>query len=114
MGPLGTIIGIALPMGVPQSAGTIATQGGLIFIAGTMDRYIRAYNIHTGEEVWRYHLPTNAQATPMTYMTPDSKRQIIVITTPAEGRNISGALAENPEDEDPQGGYVIAFEVKQH
>lgn len=110
MGPLGTKLGLPLPMGVPLSAGTITTQGGLVFMAGTMDRFIRAFDINTGDELWRYHLPTNAQATPMTYMTPDSKRQIIIITTPAAGRNIGGDMVA-PEDEDPEGGYVIAFEI---
>ena len=110
-GPFGMKVGVSLPMGVPQSAGTIVTQGGLVFIAGTMDRYIRAYDINSGEQLWRYHLPTTAQATPMTYMSPDSKRQFIIITTPVVGRNFGGTRTENPEDEDPQGGYVIAFEL---
>lgn len=111
LGPLGLKFGLALPMGVPQSAGTIATQGGLIFIAGTMDRYIRAYDINTGDEVWRYHLPTTAQATPMTYLTPDTQRQMLIITTPAVGRNFGGS--NTSDDENPEGGYVIAFEIEQ-
>jgi quinate dehydrogenase (quinone) len=111
MGPLGLKFGLPLPMGVPISAGTITTQGGLVFMAGTMDRYIRAFDIHTGDELWRYHLPTNAQATPMTYMSSDSKRQFIVITTPAAGRAFGGETA-GPDGEDPEGGYIIAFELE--
>ena len=111
MGPLGIKVGVPLPMGVPLSAGTIATQGGLIFMAGTMDRYLRAVDINNGEELWRYKLPASAQATPMTYLTPRSNRQMIVVTVPAQGRSPTGAAAQTPEGEDPEGGYVIAFEV---
>lgn len=110
MGPFGMRIGLPLPMGVPLSAGTITTQGGLIFMAGTMDRFVRAFDVKTGDELWRYQLPTNSQATPMTYMTPDSERQIIIVTTPAEGRNWGGA--SSGDEDDPDGGYVIAFELE--
>ena len=58
------------------------TKGGLIFIGGTMDRHMRALDIQTGEEVWSDFLPNNAQATPMSYVSPQSGRQFVVITVP--------------------------------
>jgi quinate dehydrogenase (quinone) len=110
-GPFGTSIRIALPMGVPQSAGTIVTKGGLIFIGGTMDRYFRAFDLHTGEELWRDHLPAHAQATPMSYVAPRSKRQVVVLTVPNSSRRFGmpprPGQAEEPEDE--QGGHIIAY-----
>jgi len=33
----------------------------------TMDSYLRAFDIETGRELWRYKLPAGGQATPMTY-----------------------------------------------
>jgi quinate dehydrogenase (quinone) len=98
-------------MGVPQSAGTIVTKGGLIFIGGTMDRYFRAFDLHTGEELWRDHLPAHAQATPMSYVAPRSKRQVVVLTVPNSSRRFGmpprPGQAEEPEDE--QGGHIIAY-----
>jgi glucose dehydrogenase len=108
-GPLGTKLGLALPMGVPLAAGSIVTSGGVIFFGSGMDRYFRAFDVRTGDELWRERLPGPGQATPMSYVAPRSKRQIVVITVPAErGFGLSeggdaGAVA------DPLGGHVIAY-----
>lgn len=53
--------------GTPNLGGGIATGGGLFFIGATMDRQIRAFDVDTGETLWRYTLPVDAAATPMTY-----------------------------------------------
>ncbi len=53
--------------GTPNLGGGIATAGGLFFIAATMDRQFRAFDSTSGEELWRYQLPVDATATPMTY-----------------------------------------------
>lgn len=114
-GPFGMSIRLALPMGVPQSAGTIVTKGGLIFIGGTMDRYFRAFDLHTGEELWRDHLPAHAQATPMSYLTPRSKRQVIVLTVPSSSRRFGmpPRPGETPEPEDAEGGHILAYALPQ-
>jgi glucose dehydrogenase len=116
IGPWGTRFGIPLPMGVPIQAGAIVTKGGLIFIGGTMDRYFRAFDLATGKELWRDYLPASAQATPMTYVSPKTKRQIVVLTVPNEQRSFSrrapartGGQTENVEPEDSQGGHIIAY-----
>jgi quinoprotein glucose dehydrogenase len=43
------------------------TAGRLVFIAATLDRAIRAFDIDTGRELWRASLPAGGRATPMTY-----------------------------------------------
>ncbi len=53
--------------GTPNLGGGIATAGGLFFIGATMDRQFRAFDVDTGETLWRYTLPVDAAATPMTY-----------------------------------------------
>ncbi len=40
-----------MPVGMPTLGGTLATQGGLVFIAGTQDYYLRAFDTSTGKEV---------------------------------------------------------------
>jgi quinoprotein glucose dehydrogenase len=63
--------------GTPNLGGGIATAGGLFFIAATMDRQFRAFDVNTGETLWRYTLPVDATATPMTYRYRG--RQYVVI-----------------------------------
>ena len=53
--------------GRPGNGGTIATAGGLVFVAATDDSRFRAFDAKTGKELWTYKLPGAAQATPMTY-----------------------------------------------
>ncbi len=76
--------------------GAITTAGGLVFIAGTLDGYLRAFNSDTGEMVWASKLPAGGQATPMTYQV-DGK-QYVVIAAGGHG-NLGTKL----------GDYVVAF-----
>ena len=65
--------------GTPNLGGGIATAGGLFFIGATMDRQFRAFDSATGEQLWRYQLPVDATATPMTYSYKG--RQYVVINS---------------------------------
>jgi membrane-bound PQQ-dependent dehydrogenase (glucose/quinate/shikimate family) len=115
MGPLGLKIKLRIPMGVPYSAGTIVTKGGLIFVGGTMDRHMRALDIKTGKELWSDFMPNTAQATPMSYVAPQSGRQFVVITVPASGREEESHVAEPKaprpaaQKRNDSGGWVIAY-----
>ncbi len=106
-GPFGKKIGIALPMGVPLAAGPIVTKGGVIFFGSGMDRFLRAFDLYTGKELWREALPGASQATPMTYVSPRSQRQIIVVAVPAARR--FGMDDGSPAPVDPEGGHLIAY-----
>jgi quinoprotein glucose dehydrogenase len=77
LGTLEDLGGIALETGTPTLGGPIATAGDVIFIASTMDFYLRAFSTATGEELWKGRLPTSGNATPMTYMW--NGRQYVVI-----------------------------------
>lgn len=99
-GPLGLRFGIPMTMGVPNFGGSVTTRGGLVFIGATHERAIRAFDIRTGEVLWKARLPAGAQATPMTYLSPKSGRQFIV--TIASGHRTLQA---------PLGDYVEAFAI---
>jgi quinoprotein glucose dehydrogenase len=58
---------VALPWGTPNLGGPVITKGGLVFIGAAMDRYLRAFDVKTGRELWQGRLPATPQATPMTY-----------------------------------------------
>jgi quinate dehydrogenase (quinone) len=96
-GPLGIKMGLQLPIGMPTLGGTLSTQGGLVFIAGTQDYYLRAFNSATGEEAWKARLPVGSQGGPMTYVSPKTGKQYVVIT--------AGGARQSPD----RGDYVIAY-----
>ena len=68
LGTVKDLAGIGLELGTPTFGGPIATSGDLVFIASTMDYFLRALSTETGEELWRGRLPTSGIATPMTYL----------------------------------------------
>jgi quinoprotein glucose dehydrogenase len=70
---------VSLPAGSVSLGGPIITAGGLIFIAGTIDSFIRAFDIETGKELWKTQLPASGAATPITYQTTASGKQYVVI-----------------------------------
>ena len=76
-------------MGVPYVGGSIVTRGGLIFMGGTMDRRMRAFDVRTGKVLWSDTLPTSAQATPISYIAPGDPRQFVVITVPSADAPLS-------------------------
>jgi quinoprotein glucose dehydrogenase len=84
--------------GAPNIGGPIATAGDLVFVAAAADSYLRAFDIETGRELWKYRLPAGGQATPMTYRAGKEQRQYLVIAAGGHG-----ALRT------ARGDYVIAF-----
>jgi len=69
----------AIPAGAISLGGPIATAGGLVFIAGTPDAFLRAFDVETGKELWKSQLPAAANATPMTYRLSSNGKQYLVI-----------------------------------
>ncbi|WP_395397239.1 glucose/quinate/shikimate family membrane-bound PQQ-dependent dehydrogenase [Novosphingobium sp. BL-8A] len=96
-GPMGIKMGLPIPIGLPTLGGTLATQGGLVFIAGTQDYYLRAFNSANGKEVWKARLPVGSQGGPMSYKSPKTGKQYVVIT--------AGGARQSPD----RGDYVIAY-----
>jgi quinoprotein glucose dehydrogenase len=102
--PLGSTEGLtpwfvpARDFGMPNMGGPIATAGDLVFISAATDSYLRAFDIETGRELWKYKLPAGGQATPMTYRAGRDQRQYLVIS--AGGHGPLGT---------PRGDYLIAF-----
>jgi quinoprotein glucose dehydrogenase len=89
---------IPLRFGLPNMGGPIVTASGLVFIGAALDDYLRAYDVETGEELWRDRLPAGGQATPMTYRLRDDGRQYVVLAAGGHG-----TLGTTPGD------WVIAW-----
>jgi len=91
--PLGTDEGldkIGLPKlpansGMVNLGGAFTTASGLVFIGSTLDAYVRAFDVETGRELWKYKLPAGGKATPMTYLGADG-RQYVVISAGGDGK----------------------------
>lgn len=66
-------------MGVPNLGGPIMTAGGVAFLSGTIDYYVRAYDVSTGKQLWESRLPAGGQATPMTYQGEDGRQYVLVV-----------------------------------
>jgi quinate dehydrogenase (quinone) len=47
--------------------------------AGPRDFYLRAFDSATGKEIWKARLPVGSQSGPMSYVSPKSGRQYIVV-----------------------------------
>lgn len=84
-------------MGVPNLGGPLTTAGGVAFLSGTLDYYLRAYDVNTGKEIWKSRLPAGGQATPMTYTGADGRQYVLVV---AGGHGSLGTKA---------GDYVRAY-----
>lgn len=74
-----------LTLGSPNLGGPIATASGLVFIGATTDRFLRAFEADTGEEVWRARLPFTANSTPATYRLRPDGRQFVVVAAGGHG-----------------------------
>lgn len=66
-------------IGLPGVGGPLVTAGGLVFIGAALDNYLRAFDVKTGQELWRARLPAGGQASPMTYRGRHSGKQFVVI-----------------------------------
>ena len=83
-------LGIALKTGTPNFGGPMISKGGLIFIGAAMDDYIRAFDVETGEELWKGRLPAGGQATPMSYEWQGRQYVVIAAGGHAKSRTKSG------------------------
>ncbi len=103
LGRIGPFVNVSGGKQFPGSialGGPIVTAAGLVFMAGTPDGFIRAFDVNTGQQLWEAELPSAARATPMTYQGPNG-RQYLVIS--AGGFDIPGTPA--------LGDYVVAFKL---
>jgi quinoprotein glucose dehydrogenase len=87
-----------VPPGTLSLGGAIVTAGGLVFIAGTWDPAIRAFDIDTGKELWKAPLPASGHATPMTYKLAGGKQFVVIA---------AGGHAKI--DEESQSDALVAF-----
>ncbi|MDE0626075.1 MAG: pyrroloquinoline quinone-dependent dehydrogenase [Bryobacterales bacterium] len=75
--------------GTPSHGGSIATAGGLVFMAGTFDKKFRAFDQDNGEVLWESELKAGGFATPCTYEA-DGKQFGVIAAGGGKGNTASG------------------------
>lgn len=84
--------------GSPNLGGPIATAGGVVFVGAALDRWLRAYDIETGRELWRGPLPESGRATPMSYQLRSGEQFVVI--------------AVGGGDDFGTGDYLVAFHFR--
>lgn len=87
--------------GSQNLGGATVTAGGLVFVGGTQDEKLRAFDADTGKELWSAKLPFAGTAAPAIYEVDG--RQYVVITATGGGR-VGGASGT--------GDAYVAFALK--
>jgi quinoprotein glucose dehydrogenase len=83
--------------GTPNLGGSIATAGGLVFIAATVDSKFRAFDSKTGRELWSATIDAPGHSVPSTYVGRNGKQYVVI---PAGG----GGFLQGPTAD-----AIIAF-----
>ena len=99
-------------IGFPGAPGSFITAGGLLFNAGALDGYLRAFDLFDGSEVWSESIESASSATPMTYVSPNTGKQYILFTMEGPAKAQRDTPPDNEIQEDAQyGGYVVAYSL---
>ena len=85
--------------GTENYGGPVVTASGLIFIAATTDKKIRAFDTENGDMLWQHDLPFDGHSTPSTYMA--NGKQYVVVS--------AGNSKLNPV----KGGMLVAFAIEE-
>lgn len=61
----------------PLYSGVLSTAGDVVFY-GTLDRWFKAVDAHTGKVLWKFQTNSGIIGNPMTYLGPDGKQYVAV------------------------------------
>ena len=90
--------------GLPQLGGPLLTSSGVFFLGSAFESALRAYDVDTGEELWKHALPAPGAATPMSYVVRNEQgrlKQFVVIAAGGDSRMPIGATSD----------YLVAFAI---
>jgi quinoprotein glucose dehydrogenase len=79
-----------LDLGSPNLGGSVVTAGGVIFIGATTDKFVRGFDVETGEEIFSRRLPYTANSGLITYRLRPDSRQYLVVPAGGHGWSESG------------------------
>jgi alcohol dehydrogenase (cytochrome c) len=88
--------------------GTMTTAGGLVFY-GTMEGWLKALDAKTGQLLWKFKTPSGIIGNPMTYMGPDGRQYVAVLSGIGGWAGIGVAAGIGAEDPTAGLGALGAF-----
>jgi alcohol dehydrogenase (cytochrome c) len=94
----------------PQSTGVLATAGGIVF-AGSLDRYLKAYDDSTGDLLWQVRMNDVPSSCPITYSV-NGKQYVAVVVGNGGAQTVTFPVLvpeiQNPPD---HGAAIWVFEL---
>jgi len=88
--------------------GTLNTAGGVVFY-GTMEGWLKAVDSKTGKLLWEFKTPSGIIGNPMTYLGPDGKQYVAVLSGIGGWAGIGVAAGIGAEDPTAGLGALGAF-----
>jgi len=88
--------------------GTMNTAGGVVFY-GTMEGWLKAVDAKTGKLLWEFTTPSGIIGSPMTYVGPDGKQYVAVLSGIGGWAGIGVAAGIGAEDPTAGLGALGAF-----
>jgi PQQ-dependent dehydrogenase (methanol/ethanol family) len=88
--------------------GALSTAGDVVFY-GTMEGWLKAVDAKTGKELWKFKTPSGIIGNPMTYVAPDGKQYVAVLSGVGGWSGIGVAGEMSLEDETAGLGAIGAF-----
>ena len=88
--------------------GALATAGGLVFY-GTMEGWLKAVDAKTGKVLWKFKTPSGIIGNPMTYVGPDGRQYLAVLSGIGGWAGIGIAAGIGAEDPTAGLGALGAF-----
>src|SRR5207253_10990522 len=77
--------------------GALTTASGIVFY-GTMEGWLKAVDATTGTLLWKFKCPSGIIGNPMTYLGPDGKQYVAVLSGVGGWAGAGIALGIGPED----------------
>jgi PQQ-dependent dehydrogenase (methanol/ethanol family) len=97
-----------IPENLASYGGALTTAGGLVFY-GTMEGWLKAVDQRTGVELWKFKTGSGIIGNPMTYVGPDGKQYVAVLSGVGGWAGIGVAAGIGPEDPTAGLGALGAF-----
>jgi lanthanide-dependent methanol dehydrogenase len=94
--------------GLANWGGALATAGDVVFY-GTMEGWLKAVNAKTGEPLWKFKTPSGIIGNPITYVGPDNKQYVAVLSGIGGWSGIGVAAEIGAEDPTAGLGALGAF-----
>lgn len=93
----------------------LTTAGGLVFMGGTNDRYFRAFDAETGENLWQFRTNSGVTGVPSSFEVDGVQYIAVQSGWGVDAASMQGRIASQLgwDPDVPQGGVVWVFAVNE-